>query len=218
MAKHPYLSFSESSYSYGKVVGTSNFTVIGNGLTKKSIKIVQIPPVFDDKCVVEIGFASFRYTTITSVFISKNVQYINWGAFESSEISEVRFEEGSRLERINDAAFLYCKSLKKIDFPSSLQEIMNRGYGIFGQNILDCVSYHGIHDFSSMDMYKSSLVVHVSSKYSYDIFGKVKVTKDDQTCGISNQLFFPTRLMHCSPNIRYQCRTNLFLYTTFLLS
>ena len=123
MAKHPYLNFSDSTYATGKVVGTSDAVKVGNGLTKTNIKIVQIPPVFDDELVVEIGTRSLQNTQITYVFVSKNIRYINWGAFESTPLVEIRFEKGSKLEKINAAAFYNCKSLTKIDFPSSIKEI-----------------------------------------------------------------------------------------------
>ena len=124
MVKHPYLSFSESNYSYGKTVGTQNGDISGNGLTNKAIKILQIPPIFDDDCVVEIGTRAFAKTGITSVFIPKTVLAISWAAFEAcSSLSEVRFEAGSRLVKVKGAAFNSCRQLKKIDFPSSVKEI-----------------------------------------------------------------------------------------------
>ena len=112
MISHPYLNFSSSKYGRGKVVGTSEFVSYGNALTNANVKIIQIPQTFDDERVIEIGYRSFQSTKITSVFVSKNVKYINWGAFERTPLVEIRFEKGSKLEKINCAAFYMCKSLR----------------------------------------------------------------------------------------------------------
>ena len=218
MAKHPYLNFSDSTYATGKVVGTSDFVKIGNGLTKTNIKIVQIPPVFDDELVVEIGTRSLQNTQITYVFVSKNIRYINWGAFESTPLVEIRFEKGSKLEKINVAAFYNCKSLTKIDFPSSIKEIVQDGeYYLFHSNtVLSCVSYLGTYNFESINMFSNTPAIHVSSSYPASKLGNVDITKDDSTCGISNERFYPTRNHFCTNIIRYQYKTNFIPYVILM--
>ena len=219
MVKHRYLNFTESTYSYGKVVGTSKDDVSSNGLTNKAITVVQIPPTFDDDCVVEIGWYSFRWTSITSIFIPKTVLRISWGAFEGcSSLTEVRFEAGSRLERISGAAFNGCKQLKKIDFPSSVKEIGYGGWKVFNGIDLECFSYQGASNFSSVDMFKSVSVIHVLSDYQFEQLGNFCVNQDNATCNVSHERFYPKRRLCNSPNIRYQCRGNNFLLITIFLS
>ena len=219
MVKHPYLNFSESSYAHGKVIGTSDTDVIGNGLKNKAIKIVQIPPIFDDDCVVEIGVYSFSGTKITSVFIPKNVLVISWGAFEgASSLSDVRFEERSRLEKISPAAFKGCSQLKKIDFPSSVKEIISDYWKVFSCISLECFSYLGVSDFSDISMFDSVSAVHVSSNYGFDKFGIIDVIKDGEKCNVSSERFYPKRRLCNSPIIRYQCYTNHFMLMTIFLS
>ena len=218
MVKHPYLSFSESKYAYGKTVGTQNSEDSGKGLTNKAIKIVQIPPIFDDDCVIEIGSRAFATTGITSVFIPKTVLAISWGAFEGSSLSEVRFEAGSRLEKVSGAAFLSCKQLKKIDFPSSLKEIGYSGWEVFLNVNLECFSYQGESDFSNVEMFTSVSKVHVSSSYPSGKLGKIEVTKDDSTCDVSHERFYPKRRFCNSPIIRYQCHTNNLILITIFIS
>ena len=209
MAKHPYLSFSESKYAYGKTVGTKNGEDRGNGLTNKAIKIVQIPPIFDDDCVVEIGMRAFAHTGITSIFIPKTVLHISWGAFEGCHsLSEVRFEAGSRLEKVSGAAFYNCLQLKNIDFPSSLKEIGYGNWEVFKNDDLECFSYQGSYDFSNIDIFANVSKVHVSSSYPSDKLGKVEVTNDNSTCDVSHERFYPKRRFCNSPIIRYQCHTN----------
>ena len=219
MVKHPYLSFSESTYKYGKTVGTQNGDVTGNGLTNKAIKIVQIPPIFDDDCVVEIEPRAFANTSITSVFIPKTVLRILWGAFENCySLSEVRFEAGSRLEKVSAAAFNDCKQLKKIDFPSSLKEIQSNFWKVFLKVNLECFSYQGSYNFSDVQMFTSVSKVHVSSSYPSDKLGKIEVTKDDSTCDVSHERFYPKRRFCNSHIIRYQCHTNNLILITIFLS
>ena len=209
MAKHPYLSFKESAYAYGKAV---------SGMTNKAIKIVQIPPVFDDDCVVEIALRAFLKTSITSVFIPKNILVLTWGAFEGcSSLSEVRFEEGSRLEKVSGASFYGCSQLKKIDFPSSVKEIESISWMVFLEISLECLSYQGASDFSNINMFSNSPVIHVSSSYQSDKFGKVSVVNDNATCNVSHERFYPKRKLCNSPKIRFQCHANNFILMTLFL-
>ena len=210
MVKHPYLKFGESTYAYGKVV---------SGLTNKALKIVQIPPVFDDDCVVELGSYSFSNASMTSVFIPKNILYISWAAFEGcSSLSEVRFEAGSRLEKIRGGAFSLCSQLKKIDFPSSVKEIQSSDWKAFREVSLECFSYLGTSTFPETIMFNSVSVIHVSSSYESDKLGKFPVTNDDQRCDVSQERFYPKRRLCNSPNIRYQCHTNNIILITIFLS
>ena len=218
MAKHPYLNFTESSYKYGKSVGTKNATERGHGLTNKAIKIVQIPPIFDDDCVVEIGVRAFGQTGITSVFIPKTVLVISFGAFEGSSLSEVRFEEGSRLEKVCGSVFHGCNRLKKIDFPSSVNVIESSTWRVFHNINLDCFSYLGASGFSNIYMFANVSVIHVSSSYQFDKLGWINVTKDDKTCNISHERFYRTRRLCNSLVIRYQCHASNFVFMTIFLS
>ena len=217
MVKHPYLYFSDSSNAYGKVVGTSKNTGNGNGLKNKNIRIVQIPPVFDDDIVVEIGYYAFRWTKITSIFIPKTVLIISWGAFESTPLSEVRFEKGSRLEKISWAVFFQCHSLKRIDFPSSVKEIASHyEYKVFADCSLDCFSYQGTSSFSSVSMFNNVSLIYVSFSYQSNKFGGIVVTRDNETCNVSRESFYPKRRLCHSPNVRYQCHTNSFVVIMIL--
>ena len=217
MAKHPYLRFTDSTY--GKTVGTQNGNDYGNGLTNKAIKIVQIPPIFDDDCVVEVGQRAFASTRITSVFIPKTVLRISWGAFEGTLLTEARFEAGSRLEKINGAAFYLCSQLKKIEFPSSVKTIDSSSqYKVFLNVSLECFSYQGSSNFSNIYMFTNVSEIHVSSSYPSDELGRFSVTNDGKTCDVSHERFYPTRRLCNSHIIRYQCHTNNFIFVSIFLS
>ena len=78
---HPYLSFSNSKNYVGKVLGTSDLESDGNGLTNPKIDFVQIPPIFENTKVVEIGFRALACTNIIGVFVPKTIQFIGYDAF-----------------------------------------------------------------------------------------------------------------------------------------
>ena len=69
-------------------------------LSKKELKVVQIPLTFGNEEIVEIGWYAFCETKVEFAYISKNVRFLNWGAFEETPLKEIRFEKGSKLEKI----------------------------------------------------------------------------------------------------------------------
>ena len=194
---HPYLNFSESTYTNGYVVGTSSYTTNGNGLINKNIKIVEIPSFFNGRKVVEIGCYSFTGTEITSIFISKNIKKIGIYAFVFCfSLYDIRFAADSQLERISGDAFRACSALKKIDLPASLGYIDSTQYSdIFtSSSDLECVSYSGKTDFSSTYIFDdvSPSEVKVSSNYPKSTlkFGFKSITsRDGSNCGVSNLPF-----------------------------
>ena len=193
--QHPYLLLSGSENYAGKLlVGTSatSYKSNGEGLTNKSIKIVEIPSKFNSKEVAEIGYRSFDCTKITSIFIPKTIVSICRSAFEECySLSEVRFEEGSRLQSLDRYVFWGCTSLKKIDFPGSVSSITtDSDYTFFQLVSLDCFSYEGTNDFSSLSYFFDSVTnVYVPSGYKGSLFAKKSVTGRDKTCSVSKEHF-----------------------------
>ena len=149
---HPYLSFSDSTFTTGKLVGSSAWTSAGNGLKDKSITKIEIPSLFEGVKVVEVGYGSFRDTSIISVFIPKTIQYIRFCAFFNCQsLNEVKFEVGSELKKMGKDVFEYTHALTKIDIPPSLEELEydSNNYLFYGTTSLTCFSYFGSTDFSS---------------------------------------------------------------------
>lgn len=198
MDNHPYLKFKQSNYENGILV---------SGLTNNSIKNVQIPIIFNDSCVTEIGEFAFRNANIASIFISKSVLVISWGAFKNcSSLSDVQFEEGSRLEKVCGSAFNNCSQLKIINFPSSLKEIESNEYKVFNGVNLECFSYLGTSNFSYIDMFSSVSIIHVSSDYAFDKLGYFDVTNDNVTCNIALEEDPPEQRLCTSPMVQYRCK------------
>ena len=192
---HPYLSFTDSTYaSPGKVVGTSDRKTLGNGLSNKSVTIVEIPYFFDNVKVIEIGQYAFTFSSITSVFIPKTVQLIGYSAFyDCQKLTDVIFEPGSELIKVSAAAFQLDNSLINIDFPPSLKEIGATGMGdsVFRQvTSLKCFSYLGSTNFESGNFFNNEPVVHVSNANYPEgkNFAYKKPLRDDKTCRKSNPL------------------------------
>ena len=186
---HPYLKLTISDTYPGKyVVGkTARAVPYGDGLTNTSIKVVEIPSVFNGIEIAEIGHLSFYRLGITSVFIPKTILRICQEAFNScTQLTEVRFEKESKLQVIDLQAFYYCTSLKKIDFPSSITTI-DTTYLLFDSVSLDCFSYAGTRDFSSLSRFFGSVTnIYVSSDYPSSSFAGKAITGRGKNCGVSD--------------------------------
>ena len=194
--QHPYLIFSASSSYEGKRVGTGTETD-ANALSNKSVTVVQIPPKFEGQNVVEIGQYSFYGKNIVSVFIPSIVRCLSFTAFHSCRsLKEVRFEKGSKLEKLDNLA-LFNSAIENIDLPQSLKTILATQEiwpQFYGSNI-KCISYLGTADFSNSNIIHSSVpsvTIHTSSSYPSDTFGGRSVIKDGKTCGVSNEAFEKT--------------------------
>ena len=222
---HAYLSFSDSTYYSGFLVvgtssspGSSNF---GNGLADKSVKNVEIPSTFGEKTVAELGYCSFGRTNIESVFIPKTIKMLGNAAFYGCNyLKEVRFEKGIELEKIDYNAFIECYALTKIDIPPTLKTVVsNSNSRIFkDDSSLECFSYLGSSDFTSSYFFNTDkVVVHVSKNYPYSTLGQKSVTKDDKTCGVSDQPFSKSKKKICSIFIRCRCSQNYIKYMIFIV-
>jgi hypothetical protein len=203
---HPYLLLSDSTNYPGKLLVGESATsgADGCGLTNTSIKIVEIPSTFNGKEVVETGYFSLARTGITSVFIPKTILCIYRSTFEGCQsLTEVRFEEGSRVHTFGLYVFYNCPSLKRIDFPASVTSILTSSSYIFFQYVyLDCFSYAGTTNFASLPYFFNTVsTVYVSNSYPSSTFASKTVTKGTQTCGVSSEHFeVPTRtiVLKCS--------------------
>ena len=201
---HPYLSFSDSSYaSPGKVVGTSDFSSNGNGLSDKSVVTIEIPSSFNGIKVTEIGRCSFYGTSIISIYIPKTIQFIGYYAISyCDKLVDVIFEADSELKKMERNVFQMDNLLTKIDIPPSLEELVNdnNNYLFWGVTSLTCFSYFGSTDFSTSYVFKNTPEVHVSdSMYPKGKqFGKRDVIRDGKSCGVSN---FKTKSSKCRYSI-----------------
>jgi hypothetical protein len=203
---HPYLLLSDSTNYPGKLLVGQSATSgsYGCGLTNKNTTVVEIPYTFNGKEVAEIGWCSLGYTGITSIFIPNTILCIYRAAIEGcTSLTEVRFEEGSRLWKIGLYVFYNCLSLKKIDFPASITIIETDSSYIFFQYVsLDCFSYAGTTNFASLPYFFNTVsTVYVSNSYPSSTFASKTVTKGTQTCGVSSEHFeVPTRtiVLKCS--------------------
>jgi hypothetical protein len=212
---HPYLRLSDSTNYAGKLlVGVSATSgSYGCGLTNGSTTVVEIPSTFNGKEVAEIGLNAFRTTGITSVFIPNTILIIYKTSFEQCfSLTEVRFEEGSRLWKLGIWVFWECRSLKKIDFPASITTIeIDSRWKFFEYVSLDCFSYAGTTNFASLSYFFNTVTnVYVSNSYPSSTFAGKTVTKGTQTCGVSKEHFItptisltPTgsRALKCSVTI-----------------
>ncbi|MBQ2903592.1 MAG: leucine-rich repeat protein [Clostridia bacterium] len=79
--------------------------------------------------VVSIGASAFDNCNLKSVTIPASVTAIGEGAFQNCDnLTEVIFEEGNQLEKVEAETFSWCSNLKSISLPSTVTEI---GYEAF---------------------------------------------------------------------------------------
>ena len=188
---HPYLNFSISlDYKWKLTVGTTNAMKDGNGLTNKSVKNIEIPSSFNGIKIAEIGYRSFYNTSIESVFIPKSILSICSSAFDRcTKLADVRFEKGSKLNKLGVFVFWGCTSLKRIDFPSSISSIgIATNDKFFLSTPLECFSYLGLTNFSSLANFFDSVPdVYASSEYTEASFAGIEITGRDKTCDVSKE-------------------------------
>ncbi|MGN1375867.1 MAG: C10 family peptidase [Prevotella sp.] len=97
--------------------------------------------------VTQIGESAFEGCRgLTSAVIPKTVKVVGYGSFSQSWAKEIRFEEGSQLEIIDEYAFNAMDQLEKINLPQGLKEIRLaglRGLNVRAIDIPSSVTYIG---------------------------------------------------------------------------
>ena len=221
---HPYLRFSNSiNYNGFLSIGTGSS---GDGLTNENTKVVEIPSSFEGKTITDTFYCAFQNRGIEFVFIPYTLKMLGDNTFyHCTSLKEVRFEEGSKLEKIDYNAFSGCSSLTKIDIPVSIEIIISDkdNYLFYQDTALECFSYSGLDDFESSFLFDSSIsnvIVHTIKWYSYDTLGQKSVLRDGETCGVSNFPFssdIKKKSNNCSIIIRYKCSPNYVRYMILML-
>ena len=82
--------------------------------------------------VETIGDFAFDKGIASHVSIPASVREIGERAFAvsfgSDSLREVTFEEGSRLEKVGDEAFSFCKKLRRVELPHGVSEVGERAF------------------------------------------------------------------------------------------
>ena len=176
-----------SDYGEGKVVGTHTYVSSSNGLKNKDAKEIIIPEFFEGKKIIEIGYDSFRDTSIESIFISRYVKAILFGAFYGChELKYITFDANSELETLG-VALIYYPKLESINLPASLKTVeTGNSHAFYYASSLNCTSYFGSNDISFNLLFHSStifssFVAHSLPNYQY-IIGTYEPVKDGVKC------------------------------------
>lgn len=114
-------------------------TVTGN--LDKTLSVLKIPEVIDDKTVTSIGNSAFENRTgLKKVIIPKTVQAIYTNAFyECSELKEVIIQNGTT--SIQSYSFYKCSNLESITIPESVVYVGSSAF--YGCDNLAAVYYGG---------------------------------------------------------------------------
>jgi hypothetical protein len=79
---------------------------------------------YPEKDITSFDSYAFFETSLTELFIAENVSLIGAHAFDScNDLSEVTFDENSKLSKIGDMSFYKCKNLTEISLPEKLLSI-----------------------------------------------------------------------------------------------
>ena len=124
--------------SLTSVVLSEGITAVGdNAFKSRAIESVTLPST-----LTAIGNNAFCGTQLTSVTIPSSVTSIGENAFGGCVLlEEVKFENGSKLKKVNTFAFKNCVALKSISFPTSLEALGDRVF--YGCSSLETVEYDG---------------------------------------------------------------------------
>lgn len=80
----------------------------------KGDRTVTIVALDEDCQVTEIAPNAFRGSAVTSITIPKGVTVIDEGVFQGSDLTEIKFEDETKIAKINKYAFKDCKLLGEI--------------------------------------------------------------------------------------------------------
>lgn len=120
-----YSCFADSN---GWSISSSNYNKYNSSYNFKFV----IPEKISDINVIKIGNSAFENTqNLFSLKILSNIENIGKKAFYGSELCDITFESGSRLQTIGESAFENCEMLgwvKGIELPASLENIGSRAF------------------------------------------------------------------------------------------
>lgn len=99
--------------------------------SSKQFELV-IPNKSSDRAIDQIGESAFEEVQeIVNIQFSNDIKKIGKNAFRNAEICGITFENGSKLQTIDESAFNNCDMLgqvKGIEFPSNLEVIQNNAF------------------------------------------------------------------------------------------
>ena len=95
-------------------------------------RIVQEYGTLDLRGVIHIKLYEYsNNNSIKKVIIGSSVQKIDsWGFSRCHNLSELLFEEGCQIIKLEEGCFSHCSNLRKIDLPSSIQKIDSYAFHI----------------------------------------------------------------------------------------
>ena len=125
------------------------YMVVGYDGTEDEI---IIPATYRGLEVFKIGDEAFANSNIKKITIGKNVKSLGVDCFvDCTNLIDVVFAEGSKLEEIGDCAFYGCDNLETINIPNTLQKL---GYCVFFLNdslICEYDDIYGVKYLGSKD-------------------------------------------------------------------
>ena len=91
---------------------------------------VQEDGTLDLRGIVHIKFAEYDFNnSIKTIIIGSSVQKIGgWAFLKCQNLEEIIFEEPCQITKLEYACFSTCSNLRKIDLPSSIQEIDDNAF------------------------------------------------------------------------------------------
>ena len=145
----------------------------------QSITSITLPDT-----LIKIGYDSFFQTSIEKLVIPSSVKYLDAACFSNLvKCTQIIFQPGSKIKKLQWAAFSRLDSLTTLILPPSIKEINQSFYDV---NTLKSIYYCGTNDLSSENAYWSSdiqVTIYVTSSYQPNQFAGKDVTKSaDSVC------------------------------------
>ena len=156
----------------GQYVGSEREDVVVAGWGGKNVTFILFAdgtfqldgngPMFDINYKANVPWDAYQETQIKKVFVGKDITSISGCSFNYAyKMTEVVFEEGSKLEKIGPNAFLYTQYLTDVRLPDTVKSIGVQAFA-YGAKAMNVYMPQSIESISNTAFKNRDVVLNVA--------------------------------------------------------